>query len=98
MEFLYLDIICKVQQRSLLGPSFYSIYSNDMVISVKHKLLLYADDSVILVCDKDPSVAQKGLSSDLDTCTKWLIDNKLSWSMLVKLSAYCLDCKENLNW
>ena len=36
-----------------------------MVIPVKHKLLLHADDSVI-VCDKDPSAVSKSLSSELD--------------------------------
>ena len=44
------------------------------------KLLLYADDSAILFSHKDPDVglvAQK-LGCILDSCNKWLVDNKLS--------------------
>ena len=34
---------------SLIGQLLYLCYSNDMHLSVKNELLLYADDSVILV-------------------------------------------------
>ena len=72
------DIKCGVPQGSLLGPLLYLIYSNDMCISVRNKLLLYADDSKILVCDKNPEVVSKYLAEELDSCNTWLIDNKLS--------------------
>ena len=71
-------ITCGVPQGSLLGPLLYLCYSNDMVRSVRNKLLLYADDSVILVSDKDPSVVSHELSKDLESCNNWLIDNQLS--------------------
>ena len=45
---------------------------------VKHKLLLYADDSAILVSDKSISTVEKMLSDDLKQVSEWLIDNKLS--------------------
>ena len=73
-----LNITSGVPQGSLLGPLLYLIYSNDMVLSIKHKLLLYADDSVLLVCDKNPEAVSKSLSSELENCNNWLIDNKLS--------------------
>ena len=78
IQSVSLDISCGVPQGSLLGPLLYLIYNNDMVISVKNRLLLYADDSLILVCHKNPNVVSECLADDLDSCNKWLIDNKLS--------------------
>ena len=46
---------------------------------VNNKLLLYADDSAILVADKDISNIEKLLKKELETVgSYWLIDNKLS--------------------
>ena len=42
------------------------------------KLLLYADDSAILFSHKDPNVVAQKLGCILDSCNKWLVDNKLS--------------------
>ena len=74
----YLAISCGVPQGSLLGPLLYLCYSNDMEISVSSKLLLYADDSVLIVSDRKPDTISKKLSEDLGSCNEWLIDNKLS--------------------
>ena len=41
------------------------------------KLLLYADDSAIF-SHKDPNVVAQKLGCILDSCNKWLVDNKLS--------------------
>ena len=42
------------------------------------KLLLYADDSAVLVADKDISIVENSLQTDLQIVSEWLIDNKLS--------------------
>jgi len=42
------------------------------------KLLLYADDSVILFADKNPTVIAEKLSYVMNNCSTWLVDNKLS--------------------
>ena len=74
----YLAISCGVPQGSLLGHLLYLCYSNDMEIYVSSKLLLYADDSVLIVSDRKPDTISKKLSEDLGSCNEWLIDNKLS--------------------
>ena len=44
---------CGVPQGSILGPLLFLLYINDMSAAVKCKLLLYADDSVLLASGKD---------------------------------------------
>ena len=47
-------------------------------ISPESKLALYADDSAILYSHKAPKVISEKLGFELEMCSKWLIDNKLS--------------------
>ena len=51
---------------------------NGMSAAVKCKLLLYADDSVLLASGKDIVEFEATLSSELKSVNDWLIDNKLS--------------------
>ena len=46
------NISCGVPRGSILGPLLFFIYVNDMSGAAFNKLLLYADDSAILVADK----------------------------------------------
>ena len=71
-------IRCGVSQGSILGPLLFSIYVNDMSSAVENKLLLYADDSAILVADKNISTVETLLQRELEVVSDWLIDNKLS--------------------
>ena len=43
---------CGVPQGSILGPHLFLIYGNNMEASVSCKLILYADDSDLLVSGK----------------------------------------------
>jgi hypothetical protein len=72
------SITCGVPQGSILGPLLFLIYVNDMSAVVKSKLLLYADDSAILVSGKNKQDIEKILSDELNAVSQWLICNKLS--------------------
>ena len=41
------------------------------------KLLLYADDSTIMFSHKDPDQIAHKLGKVLESCSDWLVDNKL---------------------
>lgn len=76
-----LEITCGVPQGSILGPLLFLCYVNDMPISVKCMLLQYADDSALIVSDKDPEKIRKILRQNLESCYNWLVDNKMSLHM-----------------
>ena len=69
---------CGVPQGSILGPLLFLIYVNDMESAVKCKLILYEDDSALLVSGKDVKVIQETLEKELCALSSWLVDNKLS--------------------
>ena len=71
-------INCGVPQGSILGPLLFLCYINDMPMSIKCRLMLYADDSALLVSGKNPNVIAQTLSEELESCRNWLINNKLS--------------------
>ena len=72
------SVTCGVPQGSLLGPFLFLIYVNDMAMAVNCKLLLYADDSALLVSGKDINEIEQSLSTELNSVSQWLCDNKLS--------------------
>ena len=55
------NITCGVPQGSILGPLLFLIYVNDMKAAVNCKLILYADDSALLVSGKDVVKIEQGL-------------------------------------
>ena len=53
-------VTCGVPQGSILGPLLFLCYVNDMPMSIKCKLLLYADDSALIISGTDPTeIAEK---------------------------------------
>jgi hypothetical protein len=66
-----------VPQGSVLGPTLFLIYINDLVDTIKHSLItLFADDLKIY----NTSDQQKLLQSDLDSLSSWASEWQLSVS------------------
>jgi len=71
-------VTCGVPQGSILGPLLFLIYVNDMETAVQCKLLLYADDSALLVPGKNIDEIAQTLTTELESINQWLCENKLS--------------------
>ena len=69
---------CGVPQGSILGPLLFLIYVNDMEAAVSCRLILYADDSALLVSGTSVSVIEETLGHELTYLSKMLVDGKLS--------------------
>ena len=74
----FLQVTCGVPQGSILGPTLFLCFINDMSDALKCRLSLYADDSALVFSGPDPTKVADFLSSELSICRKWLIDNRLS--------------------
>ena len=85
---------CGIPQGIILGPLLFLCYINDMPMSVKCKLLLYADDSTLIISGSDPKVIADTLSFELNSCRQcfWITNFLYIWG---KLNQFYLDQKEN---
>ena len=76
---------CRVPQGSILGPLLFLIY-----------LILYADDSALLVSGTSVSVIEETLVHELTFLCEWLVDNKLSIHLLGKTESILLGLNEKI--
>ena len=86
----------RVPQGSIQSHLLFFCYVNDMPISVQCKLLLYADNSALLVEGKDTNLIAETLLNELNSCRHWLIDNQLSLH-LGKIEDISFGSKKRLN-
>ena len=64
------NITCGVPKGSILGPMMFLIYVNDMYSTVECKLLLYADDSALIVLGNNVSETELTLTKELESICK----------------------------
>ena len=61
-------------QGSILGHLLFLFYLHDMPCAIECKLLLYADDFVLLFTHKNIII----INDQLNSLCEWFVDNKLS--------------------
>ena len=72
-------------------------YVNDMLNSTNCLMLQYANDSALIYCDKDPEKISNVLRDNLESCNKWLIENKNCHYTWVKTEMIILGSKRKIN-
>ena len=72
------NVTCGVPQGSILGPTLFLCYINDMSMALDCHLALNADDSALIASGPDSDVVANFLTEQMTKCSAWLIDNRLS--------------------
>ena len=67
-----------VPQGSVLGPSLFVLFVNDLPIVLERcQILMYADDTVLYFTASNAQEISSTLTSQLAKVTDWLVDNSL---------------------
>ena len=72
------NLSCGVPQGSILGPLIFLLYVNDMARAVDYDLLLYADDSCLIIRDSSIEQIESILNRNFNALCDWFVENQLS--------------------
>ena len=71
-------MLCGIPQRSTLGPLLFSQYINDLPLHTSPHVNFFADDTVLLLKDKNIANLKLKVNGELKVVDEWMRANRLS--------------------
>ena len=73
-----LEVKCGVPQGSILGPTLFSLYVNDLPKISQFNVRMFADDTVMVMSDRDLQNLKKTANAEVKKIENWASLNKLT--------------------